>query len=158
MHDSELIRRYTLDRAGIMFVTDLTRDTLISPTPCRNAIAPEMDVITTLTTLTYLATGKMQLCSSDDLGLLQHFQNLIVSLFISCEIRQVWQHGIKKIKNIMCVRARAREKEYGKTGKMKTTKWRLIINPTLKSALLFPSWTTNQSQSSKDWGSAPPPH
>ncbi len=87
MHDSELIRCYTLDRAGIMFVTDLTRDTLISPTPRRNAIAPEMDVITTLTTLTYLATGKMQLCSSDDLGLLQHFQNLIVSLFISYKIR-----------------------------------------------------------------------
>ncbi len=86
MHDSELIRRYTLDRAGIMFVTDLTRDTLTSPTPRRNAIAPEMDVIT-LTTLTYLTTGKMQLCSSDDLGLLQHFQNLIVSLFISYEIR-----------------------------------------------------------------------
>ncbi len=87
IHDSELIRRYTLDRAGIMFVTDLTRDTLTSPTPCRNAIVPEMDVITTLTTLTYLATGKMQLCSSDDLGLLQHFQNLIVSLFISYKIR-----------------------------------------------------------------------
>ncbi len=31
MHDSELIRCYTLDRAG-MFVTDLTRDTLTSPT------------------------------------------------------------------------------------------------------------------------------
>ncbi len=76
MHDSELIRRYTLDRAGIMFMTDLTRDTLTSPTPRRNAIAPEMDVITTLTTLTYLATGKMQLCSSNDLGLLKHFQNL----------------------------------------------------------------------------------
>ncbi len=87
MHDSELIRRYTLDRAGIMFVTELFRDTLTSPTPCWNAIAPEMDVITTLTTLTYLATGKMQLCSSDDLGLLQHFQNLIMSLFISYEIR-----------------------------------------------------------------------
>ncbi len=41
MHDSELIRRYTLDRAGIMFVTDLIRDTLTSLTPCRNAIAPE---------------------------------------------------------------------------------------------------------------------
>ncbi len=40
----ELIRRYTLDRAGIMFVTDLIRDTLTSPTPDRNAIAPEMDV------------------------------------------------------------------------------------------------------------------
>ncbi len=87
MHDSELIRRCTLDRAGIMFVTDLIKDMLTSPTPCRHAIAPEMDVITTLTTLTYLETGKMQLCSSDDLGLLQHFQNRIVSLFISYKIR-----------------------------------------------------------------------
>ncbi len=69
-----------------MFVTDLIRDTLTSPTPHRNAIAPEMEVIITYTTLTYLATGKMQLCSSDDLGLLQHFQNLIVSLFISFKI------------------------------------------------------------------------
>ncbi len=85
MHDSELIRPCTLDRAGIMFVTDLIRDTLTSPTPHRNAIAPEMDVITTLTTLTYLATGKKQLCSRDDLGLLQHFQNLR-SLFISYKI------------------------------------------------------------------------
>ncbi len=87
MHESELIRRYTLDRAGIMFVTDLSRDTLTSLTPRRNVITPEMEEITTLTTLTYLATGKMQLCSSDDLGLLQHFQNLIVSLFISYKIR-----------------------------------------------------------------------
>ncbi len=86
MHDSELIRRCTLDRAGIMFVTDIARYTLKSQTPRRNAIVPEMDVITTLTTLTYLATGKMQLCRSDDLGLLQHFQNL-VSLFISYKIR-----------------------------------------------------------------------
>ncbi len=84
MHDSELIRRYTLDRAGIMFVTDLIKDMLTSLTLRRNAIAPEMDVITTLT---YLATGKMQLCSSDDLGLLQHFQNLIMMLFISYKIR-----------------------------------------------------------------------
>ncbi len=68
---TELLRRYTLDRAGIMFVIDLIRDTLTSLTPCRNAIAPEMEVITTLTTLTYLANGKMQLCSSDDLGLPQ---------------------------------------------------------------------------------------
>ncbi len=52
-------------------MTDLITDTLTSPTPRRNAIAPEMEVITTLTTLTYLATGKMQLCSSDDLGLSQ---------------------------------------------------------------------------------------
>ncbi len=89
MHDSELIRRYTLDRAGIMFVTDLIKDMLTSLTLRRNAIAPEMDVITKLTTLTYLATGKMQLCRSNDLCLLQHFQNLIVSLFISYKIRYV---------------------------------------------------------------------
>ncbi len=88
MHDSELIRCYILDRAGIMFVTDLIRDTLTSPTPRRNAIVPEMDHITTLTTLTYLANGKMQLCSRDDFCTWQHFQNLIVSLFISYKIHE----------------------------------------------------------------------
>ncbi len=66
---TELIRRHTLDRAGIMFVTELIWDTtLTSPTQRRNATAPEIDVIHTLT---YLATEKMQICSSDDLGLLQ---------------------------------------------------------------------------------------
>ncbi len=54
MHPSELIRCYTLDCAGIMFVTDLIKDMLTSLTPGRNAIVPEIDVITTLT---YLATG-----------------------------------------------------------------------------------------------------
>ncbi len=44
MQDSELIRRCTLDRAGIMFVTDLIKDTLTSPTPRWNATAPEMEV------------------------------------------------------------------------------------------------------------------
>ncbi len=32
MHDRVLIRRYTLDHAGIMFVTDLIRDANISDT------------------------------------------------------------------------------------------------------------------------------
>ncbi len=45
MNDSELIRCCTLDRAGIMFVTDLIKDMLSSLTLRRNAIAPEMDVI-----------------------------------------------------------------------------------------------------------------
>ncbi len=74
MHDSELTRHYTLDRAGIMFVTGLIKDTLTSPTQRRNAIASEMDVISSLTTLTYLATVKMQLCSSDDWDLFFHFK------------------------------------------------------------------------------------
>ncbi len=52
-------------------MTDFIRDTLTSLSPHRNAIAPEMDVISTLTTLKYLVTGKMQLFSSDDLGLSQ---------------------------------------------------------------------------------------
>ncbi len=46
MHNSELIRHYTLDRAGIMFVTDLI---------VLKFHSARMDVITTLT---YLANGK----------------------------------------------------------------------------------------------------
>ncbi len=81
MHYRELTRRYTLDRAAIMFVTDLIRDTLTSQTLRRNAIAPEMDVISTLT---YLATGKMQLYSSDDLGLSQpSISKVITQTFIA---------------------------------------------------------------------------
>ncbi len=63
---TELIRRYTLDRAGIMFVTDLIKDMVNIPDTAQKCHSTR---ITTLTTLTYLATGKMQLCSSDDLGL-----------------------------------------------------------------------------------------
>ena len=65
LSDSELIRRYRLDSAGILFVTDLIRETLQSPTARNSALTPEMKVIITLR---YLATGKMQQCSSDDLG------------------------------------------------------------------------------------------
>ncbi len=43
MHDSELIKRYTLDHAWTVFVTDLIRDTLTSQTPRRNVLAPEME-------------------------------------------------------------------------------------------------------------------
>ncbi len=68
MHERELIRCYTLDCEGIMFVIDIIKDMLTSLTLRRNAIAPEMDV-TLIITLTYLATGKMQICRSDDLGL-----------------------------------------------------------------------------------------
>ncbi len=99
MHDSELIRCYILDRAGIIFVTDLIRDTLTSPTPRRNVIAPEMDVISALTTLTYLATGKMQLCSSDDLGLSQtSISKVITQTCIALsELYYVAVHFLKKL-------------------------------------------------------------
>ncbi len=108
MHDSELIRRCTLDRAGIMFVTDLIKDMLTSLTLRRNAIAPEMDVITTLT---YLATGKMQLCSSDDLGLLQHLCRC------SFPIKYVKYDSMVNKKYNVCVCARERERERESTVK-----------------------------------------
>lgn len=63
--DAELVKRYRLDREGILFVTDLVREALASDTKRRQPLTPEMKVIITLR---YLATGKMQQCSSDDLG------------------------------------------------------------------------------------------
>ncbi len=80
-----------------MFVTELLSDTLTSPTLRRNATAPEMNVITTLTTLTYLATGKMQLCSSDDLGLSQpSISKVITQTFIALsELYYVAVHFLK---------------------------------------------------------------
>ncbi len=80
-----------------MFVTELLSDTLTSPAQRRNAIVPEMNVITTLTTLTYLATGKMQLCSSDDLGLSQpSISKVITQTFIALsELYYVAVHFLK---------------------------------------------------------------
>ena len=65
LSDAELIKRYRLDRNGILFVTNLVREALSSDTKRRNPLIPELKVIITLR---YLATGKMQMCSSDDLG------------------------------------------------------------------------------------------
>lgn len=65
LSDAELVKRYRLDRAEILFLTDLVRDPLTSRTARNNALTPEMKVIITLR---FLATGKMQRCSSDDLG------------------------------------------------------------------------------------------
>uniref|UniRef100_A0AAZ1XUX0 Putative nuclease HARBI1 n=1 Tax=Oreochromis aureus TaxID=47969 RepID=A0AAZ1XUX0_OREAU len=76
LNDRELLRRYRLDRAGIMFVVDLLRDAITSPTRRHNAITPETKVITTLR---YLATGKMQQCSSDDLGLSQSSVSRVIT-------------------------------------------------------------------------------
>ena len=78
-------------------MTDLIRDKLTSLTLRRNAIAPEMDVITKVT---YLATGKMQLCSSDDLGLSQpSISKVITQTFITLsELYYVTVHFLKKVK------------------------------------------------------------
>lgn len=65
LDDRELLKRYRLDRAGILFVTDLVRERLTRQTSRSKALSPEMQVVILLR---YLATGKMQLCSADDLG------------------------------------------------------------------------------------------
>ena len=54
-----------MDRAGIVYVTDLVRGALESPSGGSGALSPEMSI---LITLRYLTTGKMQLCDSDDFG------------------------------------------------------------------------------------------
>ncbi len=119
-------------------VTELIRDMLTSQTPRRNAIAPEIDVITTLT---YLATGEMQLYSSDDLGLLQHLcRHLFPIKYIKYDsmVNKIYTY-------IVCVCARVSERESTvKTGKITPviSKRRLIINPNLKCS--FISFLDNQ--------------
>ncbi|KAK0156427.1 putative nuclease HARBI1 [Merluccius polli] len=71
MEDCELIKRYRLNREGIKLVVELVRDAITSPTNRNNSISPE---IKCLATLRYLATGKMQLCNADDLGISQPSQ------------------------------------------------------------------------------------
>lgn len=67
-NDTELLKRYRLNREGFMFVVELVRDSITSPTNRNNPITPEVKVGTTLR---YLATGKMQLCGADELGISQ---------------------------------------------------------------------------------------
>ncbi|XP_045127566.1 putative nuclease HARBI1 [Portunus trituberculatus] len=88
--DAELIRRYRLDRAGTVAVTDLVRNELHSQTSRNKALPPELKVAITLR---YLATGKMQLCSGDDFGVSQPtisrvIWQTIIALIASCVFHQ----------------------------------------------------------------------
>ncbi|XP_045106664.1 putative nuclease HARBI1 [Portunus trituberculatus] len=76
LSDRELIKRYRLDRAGIVFVTILVREVLSRPTLTNKALTPEMKV---LITLRYLGTGKMQLCNGDDLGVSQQTVSRVIT-------------------------------------------------------------------------------
>ena len=48
------LKRYRLDRAGIVFATDLVRPVPLRPTLTNKALSPELKVIITLR---FLATG-----------------------------------------------------------------------------------------------------
>ena len=71
-----LIERYRLDRDGIVFVTDLVREVLENDTKRSHALTAELKVVITLI---YLATGKMHLCNSDDLGISQPTVSRVIS-------------------------------------------------------------------------------
>ncbi|KAK3883303.1 hypothetical protein Pcinc_002515 [Petrolisthes cinctipes] len=75
-NDAELVKRYRLDRAGILLVTDFVRDAITPPTGRNRAIPAELKVITTLR---YLATGKMQLCNGDDIGMTQQAASKMIT-------------------------------------------------------------------------------
>lgn len=74
--DAELVKRYRLDRAEILLVTDFVRDAITPPKSRSRAITVEVKVITTLR---YLATGKMQLCSGDDIGITQKTASKVIT-------------------------------------------------------------------------------
>ncbi|KAK3882774.1 hypothetical protein Pcinc_012853 [Petrolisthes cinctipes] len=59
LSDNELIKRYRLDREGIIFVTDLVRPVLLRPTVANKALTPEQKVIITLSSTTPAEKGKI---------------------------------------------------------------------------------------------------
>ncbi len=63
--DSELLERYRFDRA------DLVKEEIQSGTVRNRAISPLLKAVVILG---YLATGRMQLCGGDDLGMSQPTQ------------------------------------------------------------------------------------
>lgn len=82
--DKELIKKCCLNHAGTLFVTDLVKDTLQSDTKRSQTLTAEMIMIT----LHFLATGNMQQCNSDGMGvnLLQQAELLPKYLMLSIEI------------------------------------------------------------------------
>ncbi len=77
MHDSELIRRYTLDRAGIMFVTDLIKDMVTSLTLRRKCHSTRNGRNHYINIFGNWKNAAMQ---QRWFGRLQHFQNRIVAV------------------------------------------------------------------------------
>ncbi|KAK3865839.1 hypothetical protein Pcinc_028583 [Petrolisthes cinctipes] len=90
LSDNELIKRYILDREGIVFVTDLVRPVLLRPTVSNKALTPEQKV---LITLRYIATGKMQLCNGDDIGVSQQTVSRVITQTLDALCAQ---HILKK--------------------------------------------------------------
>lgn len=66
--DAELVERYRFDSAGIHYLEGLIGNELMSGSRRNCAISPLQNI---LLTLRFLATGIMQLCNGDDMGVSQ---------------------------------------------------------------------------------------
>ena len=91
---SEPLRKFRLDREGMKYVTDLVREALQSPTQRYMPLTPEKKV---LLTLRYLATGKMQLCNSDDLGPSQPSVSNAITQDIVCSHHSTRDQAVCKL-------------------------------------------------------------
>lgn len=66
--DAQLVERFRLDSVGIYFIESLIAHEIISSSERNHAVSPLQKI---LLTLRFLATGKMQLCNGDDMGVSQ---------------------------------------------------------------------------------------
>ena len=81
-YNAELIRRFRLDLNGINFVEGLIRHDIQAGSLRNHALTSTQKL---LLTLRYLATGKMQLCNGDDMGVSQSS----VSRAIACTLESL---------------------------------------------------------------------
>lgn len=78
---SELVERYRFDAAGIHFLEGLIGNELKSGSRRNCAISPLQKI---LLTLRFLATGKMQLCNGDDMGVSQPTVSRAITATLGC--------------------------------------------------------------------------
>nr|XP_034334751.1 putative nuclease HARBI1 [Crassostrea gigas] len=79
--DAELVERYRFDSAGIRFLEGLIGNELMSGSRRNCALSPLQKI---LLTLRFLATGKMQLCNGDDMGVSQPTVSRSITATLRC--------------------------------------------------------------------------
>jgi hypothetical protein len=80
-NDEQLIERFRLDSAGIDFIVNLIGHEIASSSLRNHAVTPLLKV---LFTLRFLATGKMQLCNGDDMGVSQSTVSRAITATLNC--------------------------------------------------------------------------
>lgn len=79
--DAELVEGYRLDSAGIHFIDGLIGDEIRSDSRRNCAISPLQKI---LLTIRFLATGKMQLCNGNDMGVSQPTVSRAITATLRC--------------------------------------------------------------------------